>query len=406
MRNQQGAALLVVVMIMTVASSFLLLKAIRPNSIRRDKSTTAALAQAKEALLAWSVSRGGSSGLQRPGELPCPDTNAPGTPDYGTETRPCAAGAIGRLPWKTLGVEELKDAYGETLWYAVDGAFRPRSENDTPINSDTAASMQVYDLDGATLLTPSGFEAVAVIFSPGGVLGAQVRGTAAEQITAANYLDNTGPPVIATARNNGVANGPFIQGGAQGADGNTVINDRLLILTAPELMRVVEKRVATELKALLVNYFSLNGYYPYPAKYDDLNCLDVGAAGSISICNNDTTQCRGRVPDAAIPAPAWFSYNLWGQLIYYAIGTDFLASAPADCSATITVNGTSGTSGLFIMPGTPRGAIVRNAPSQSTGLADYLEDGANQDGWTLSPPEADNYVTPTAASNDRMQILP
>lgn len=406
MRNQQGAALLALLLIIITATSFLLLKAIKPSLRTRDMATATALAQAKQALIGWSVARGGSIGTSRPGELPCPDTSEPGSSDYGLESSPCAAGAIGRLPWKTLGVAELKDAYGETLWYALDGAFRLRSSNSDPVNSDTRATMQVYNRDGDTLLTVAGSEAVAIIFSPGLPVGTQVRGTVAEQLAAANYLDNAAPPIIATARDNAVVNGPFIQGGVLDSDGTMVINDRLLVVSAQDLMAVLEKRVAKEVETMLGNYFVTNGWYPYPARHDDPDCLDVGLTGGTTNCNSDSSQCRGRLSDTSLPVPEWFTYNLWGQLIYYTVGTDFLQAAPANCSATVTVNGTSVVSGLLIMPGAPLGTVVRNVPSQSDGLVDYLEDSANQDGWTVGPPDADSYVIPTAVSNDRMYTLP
>lgn len=409
--RQRGAALLIILAIIGIGAAFLLVSALNKanRQIERDKITASAFAKAKEALIGWSVARG-DVGNPRPGELPCPDTNAPGSVNYGTEAGSCVAGAIGRLPWRTLGIEELKDGYGETLWYAIDGSFRKRNSNNQPINSDTRAAMQVYDRDGVTLLTPSGSEAVAIVFSPGPILGAQSRG-AGQQTTASNYLDNTAPPAIPVARDNSVANGPFIQGSVKDANGNVVINDVLLVISARDLMAVIEKRVAAELKTMLGTYYSVNGNkYPNPAAYNDPYCLDVGTTGYFTACPSDPSQCRGRVPEAALPSvPGWFSYNLWGQVIYYAVGTTYLASAPANCSPTLTVNGTVGTRGLFIMPGTPLGAIVRNTP-QSIVLGNYLEDATNQDGWTAIPPNtqvnADSYVTPTAASNDRMQTLP
>ena len=381
------------------------------QQIERDKVTSSALAKAKEALIGWSAARGNLGGNPRPGEFPCPDINVPGSANYGNEAGSCVAGAIGRLPWKTLGIEELKDGYGETLWYAIDGSFRKRNSNSQPINSDTRATMQVYDRDGATLLTPPGSEAVAIVFSPGPVLGAQSRG-AGQQTTRSNYLDNTGPPTIPVARNNSVTNGPFIQGSVKDASDNVVINDRLLVIAARDLMPAIEKRVAAELKIMLGTYYNTNGNkYPNPAAYNDPNCRDVGTTGNNTACPSDPSQCRGRVPEAALPSPpGWFAYNLWGQVIYYAVGTNYLASTPANCSATLTVNGTAGTRGLFIMPGTPLGAIVRNTPSQSIVLGNYLEDATNQDGWTAIPPNtqvsADSYVTATPALNDRMQTLP
>lgn len=412
-RREHGVALLIILTLIGLGAAFLLVSALNKatQQIGQDKVTAAALAQAKEALIGWSASRDDGLTNPRPGELPCPDTNIPGSVNYGKEANACVAGAIGRLPWKTLGIEELKDGYGETLWYAIDGAFRKRNSNNQPINSDTRATMQVYDRDGMTLLTPSGSEAVAIIFSPGLILGAQSRG-AGQQTTASNYLDNIGPPTIPMARNNATANGPFIQGPVKDANGNTVFNDRLLIITARDIMAVIEKRVAKELKTLLGAYYSANGNkYPNPAAYNDSNCRDVGTTGYFTACPSDPTQCRGRVPEAALTSvPGWFSYNLWGQVIYYAVGTSYLAATPANCSLTLTVNGAAGTPGLFIMPGTPLGAIVRNIPSQSIVLGNYLEDATNQDGWTAIPPNtqvnADSYVTPTTASNDRIQTLP
>lgn len=352
--QQRGAALMVMLVIMVMgAAAFLVSSLSRAGlQIERDKITVNALAQAKMALIGWSVSRGDIAGKPRPGELPCPDTN-----HTGTAAGTCTAGAIGRLPWKTLGIEELKDGYGEALWYAIDGAFRIRfgvaASTNQPINSDTRASMQVYAKDGITLLTPPGLEAVAIIFAPGSVINTQQRGTATEQTTADNYLDNAAPPTIAVARNNAVANGPFIQGEVKDTDGNTAVNDSLLIITTKDLMPIIEKRVASELKTMLANYFTTNGFYPYPAKYNDANCMDVGNLGYLTNCQSDSSQCVGRLPDTAstaIPATpdwssvsGWFYYNLWGQVIYYAVGTNHLASAPANCSATLTINGTSGT---------------------------------------------------------------
>lgn len=413
--KQCGAALIIMMVIMVMGAAAILVSSLNSSALKyaRQATTAAALAQAKDALIGWSVTRGSIAGNPRPGELPCPDIT-----NTGSAASSCVAGAIGRLPWKTLGLEEPKDGNGETLWYAVDGAFRTRNSNNKPINSDTRASMQVYNKDGSMLLTPSGSEAVAIIFAPGSAINSQQRGTATEQTTAANYLDNAVPPTVAVARSNAIANGPFIQGEVKDINGNTVVNDSLLIITTRDLMPIIEKRVSSELKTMLASYFTTNGFYPYPAKYNDANCLDVGNLGYLTNCQSDSNQCTGRLPDTAITAtPAtpdwnsgsvsgWFYYNLWGQVIYYAVGTNYLASAPANCSATLTINGTSGTHGLFIMPGTPLGTTVRNLPNQSTALNMYLEDATNQDGWTTIPPNSDSYITPTASSNDRLQLLP
>jgi len=109
-------------------------------------------------------------GNNRPGELPCPDTN-----DDGFEEGTCASGRLGRLPWKTLGIAEPKDGYGETLWYAVAGPFRTYNSNSNAITSDTMGNLTVYTGSTAATLTT---QAIAVIFAPGTVMGSQQRGTA------------------------------------------------------------------------------------------------------------------------------------------------------------------------------------------------------------------------------------
>lgn len=411
--RERGAALLVVLTIIGLGAAFLLVSALNKVNRQREREllTTTALAQAKAALLGWSLSRNDGAGNPRPGELPCPDPNAPGSPNYGLAAAVCLPGAIGRLPWKTLGIEELKDGYGEALWYTIDASFRARGSNSLPINSDTRASIQVYDHDGTTLLSGQGLEAAALIFAPGPILGAQVRGPG-QQTLAVNYLDRAGPPDIAVARNNAANNGPFIHGPVKDSGGNLRINDRLLAISARELMQAVEKRVAREIKSMLAAYYSANGNkYPNPAAFNDPNCLDVGAAASATPCASDPGQCRGRLPDASLaPAPNWFSYNLWGQITYYAVGTGYLASSPANCGLSLTLNGTPGIAGLFILPGTPQGIITRNSGSQSLALSDYMEDAANQDGWTAIPPNtqvnADSYLNPGATANDKLQTLP
>src|SRR6185436_18126831 len=105
----------------------------------------------------------------RPGELPCPDTD-----NTGTDAGACVAGAIGRVPWRSLGIPEPKDGAGETLWYAIAGPFRNYSMNTAPITSDTLGNLTVYLGSSASTITS---RAVAVIFAPGVSLGTQNRDT-------------------------------------------------------------------------------------------------------------------------------------------------------------------------------------------------------------------------------------
>jgi hypothetical protein len=165
--------------------------------VRAEMRTRAALAEAKQALVGRAIADN-----DRPGSLPCPDavTNVAGNvPDDGIADvfvgNDCPS-YIGRLPWRTLGLPDLRDENGERLWYALSSRFRDHVSAQ-PINSDTKGNRLVYAKDNGVVLAP---EAVAVIFAPGTPLGNQVRDTAAalcavtgtviqNQWCATNYLD-------------------------------------------------------------------------------------------------------------------------------------------------------------------------------------------------------------------------
>ena len=429
-KTSKGAALLVMLFLILATFSTIIVATVSRASMETQKrqKTIEAMARAKEALIAWSATRGSLAGSQRPGELPCPNVSDPVTDvvGYGNAPGSCTAGKIGRIPWKELGIAEPLDADGEPLWYAIDGAFRIRSgtawTTNQPINSDTRASLKVYASDGSTLLTASGDEAAAVIFSAGPPLANQSRNTSPERISPANYLDS------ANGINNSTFGGPFIQGPVRDTNANVVLNDQLLVISGREIIAAAEKRVAGEAIKLLKNYKAANSAYPYPATYNATGCTDTGSVASISDCSSDANTCRGRFPDNAEeittglpnwggsnPIPDWFSYNLWGQTLYYAVGSGSLKTPSptllSKCSSSLTIGAITGIKGVLITAGTPKGAIVRSKHttpliSQSTSLADYLEDPANQDGWTGISPSADTYSNPGANSNDRIYRLP
>jgi hypothetical protein len=409
--RQRGAALLLLFFVLLVGSGLVLTAFLSGEDQRlaRDRVTDLALRQAREALIGYAVSRGSSTGTARPGEFPCPATD-----EDGFEQDGCTGGQLGRIPWKTLGIPEPKDSAGETLWYSVSGPFRKRgaattSYNNSPINSDTKALQTVYASDGQTLLTPLGSEAAVVILAPGAPLLTQQRLTAAQRSNPANYFESAG---TLTNRNNaaGVGGGPYIISGL-----SPTFNDRVSFITTRDFIPLVERRVAAELVAALKAYRIANGAYPFPAKYSDANCGATGPSAYLSPCKSDATICRGKIPQFADvsayslpdwggPAvlPDWFSYNVWDQVIYYAVGTDFLKTAPVGCSNRLQVDSITGIAGLIIMPGPPLGAITRPGVL----LSSYLEDAANRDGWTGTAPAADMYVTPSPSSNDRLIVLP
>lgn len=405
--RQRGVALMLLLLLVSVGALAVFLSGLNRATVQleRDRITNEALAQAKAALIGYALTSETSSTetQPRPGNFPCPDNDGPGSSGYGIEDSSCVAGRIGRLPWKTLGLPELRDGSGEVLWYALSGNFRRRSIASTIINSDTKGTLLVYGADGSTLLTGAGAEGIAVVFAPGASLG-QDRSpsamavcpttgtTIARNLCAANYLENYSSTV-----GNAITNGPFYAGNL-----SDIFNDRLLVIATKDLMPALEPRVAKAVKTALQNYYNANGYYPFPAKYD--NC---GA----TTCTSDASQRRGRLPrNAATTAPAtvdwpgtpelsWLFSNQWNRVLYYAVGNSFVSGGAGTCpSGCLSASAIQNVAALFFMPGSPVGSVTR--PTNS--LSDYLEDAENRDGWQAGA--NDIYVTPTSISQDRDRI--
>jgi hypothetical protein len=319
LNHQRGQTLLAMLVILVFGLSAAIYALVRPTSsaIERDKITAAALAQAKAALIGYAVGVSDFAGNERPGDLPCPDTNdsgAPGTPNCNTQ-----ALRIGRLPWKTLGLNDLRDGDGERLWYAVSTNFKnnTRTTCASPgatgcLNSDArgtitvrnSAGTVVHDGSNPDAFTPSGV--IAVVLAPGAVLGAtQDRSCTGGSCTAAgvctsspltntpkcnsvNYLD-----VLTGIENNaGFTDGSnsdgFINGVIRDASGNLIVNDRLITITYEDLMPVLQNRVAREAMNSLTAYASANnGRYPWATPVTDVTSPYGDNAG----------ERFGRIPD-------------------------------------------------------------------------------------------------------------
>lgn len=203
------------------------------NAIRQANHDGEVLARAKRALIGAIATNTASGAEPNPGRLPCPEALADagtaneGLPANATAGNPfgtCGPVAVGRLPWKALGIEKLVDSSSEPLWYAVAAGWVPAGAGTLlVINSETPA------LGGLTL---SGTDAVAILFAPGAALPGQARapvnGAVAPQVAA--YLDGeNAAPLDATF--------------ASGAAGAT-FNDRAMALTRAELLPHVEAAVA------------------------------------------------------------------------------------------------------------------------------------------------------------------
>lgn len=261
-RNQQGSTLLIFMLVMVMVAMAILLNVLdgRPVKLEHDKKTALALAEAKSALIGWSV-------LQtNMGRLPCPeDTTLVGLPAEGSAQSSCVLPAVGRLPWKTLGLGDIRDGNGDKLWYVISAGFRT-----SPINFTTPAQLTVDGFAGA---------AVAMVISPGNALGAQVRPlvTGASPPIVSQYLDLI----------NSDGDNTFVTNGVK-----TSFNDQILLIKHDEVFVQIAKRVLGELKGDsaqgLVQFYNANAFYPYADTNADGNVDNLAIFGTPSYSGGST----------------------------------------------------------------------------------------------------------------------
>ena len=316
--------MLLTVLLLGVGAAAVVYNFVTPakQSIERDRITAAALAQAKAALIGFALgvdvspACGAGSNCPRIGDLPCPDLDDDGSADLGSCGN--AAGTtgqslrLGRLPWKTLGLPDLRDGDGERLWYAVSTNFKNnvRADCNDPgdpgcRNSDIRGTITVRDNSGAIVNdgtnpdphTPSGV--IAVIIAPGAVLqrsgaGAPQDRSPAGKNNPVNYLDiaNVGGNEDNATFVDGTADG-FINGVVLDASGNVIVNDRLIAIRHEDLMPLMERRVAKEVFNCLTAYAATpqnNGRYPWAAPATDVT-TPYGDSNGVRF---------GRIPDAPL----------------------------------------------------------------------------------------------------------
>lgn len=409
--GQSGqAAIIALLLILGVGVTILVYNFPTPAklSIESDRKTTAALAQAKEALIGRAT--GDASRL---GSLPCPDIDNDGALTMGVDYLgggACASN-IGRLPWRTLGLPDLRDGSGERLWYALSSNFQDASG--IVINSDTLGQITITGIAPAN-------NVIAIVFAPGPFVASQVR-DAANQNNVVNYLEGEN------------ANGDTTY---TTAPASSTFNDKLLAITGPALMPIVERRVAREMMALLEQYRTATGVYPWA----DLADGNSNGVENNNAYNKNRFPCGTAQPTAwgsgGTPSlPSWLtngcaSLTGWAAVIYYAVAKNRLQNGGVGCAptstnctaSTLTVTNSSSRPAelcqtgvtpflcsptvvstgpadlILITPGAYTGSPTRTWPTSFTTIFGYFEDSENSDN------NNDSYDVPTSTSSNRDRI--
>jgi hypothetical protein len=324
------------------------------------------LAVAKEALIGYAVSQ-----TNQPGALPCPDTDNDGTADS-----PCGGAgvtAIGRLPWRTLGLPDLRDAAGECLWYAVSSNFKNSGvSGPAVINSDSWGTLVVNDGAGTPLPSPPN-PAAAIVFAPGAALAGQDRTppvgpatTCGGNANAVNYLEGS----------NAVAGTTFVSSPA-----SATLNDRLQLVSTADIMTPVERRAAREILARLESYRTSGGNwcgcYPWSDRWDGAS-NEGDLWGRVPLIDAST----GSTPSwaaAGVTVPAWLTNNQWWWVFLYAVAPNQSAWGGA---GSLTVNGVGGVGVVLITTGPAGAGRPAGVPFTSWNNADwalYVDDSYNSD---------------------------
>jgi type II secretory pathway pseudopilin PulG len=354
--RERGAilALLAALLAIAITAVFTTALASVAGEQGRSKATERALATAREALIAYATSRP-IDAVVGPGYLPCPDRDDDGwaEPTCGSMSGDTGQWQrLGRLPWKTLGLPDLRDGSGERLWYAVSSKHKgllnctvsvecldlsPESALGTITVRDASGTV-IHDGTSASPYDPGSGGAVAVVIAPGpplarwnGLDGSrrmQVRTceggrcgetgrcltdppTLTPKCDPANYLDRSPGPAFADEDNarfidrNDVAGRTgnrdgFIQGPIVGSDGTPWVNDRIAIVSYDDLMPRVMRRVGEEVASCLQQYAdhpAHAGRTPWAAP----TCRSLD--GNALLRGADASGVRfGRIPDTPFAA--------------------------------------------------------------------------------------------------------
>ena len=349
--KQKGVALIIFAIILVLAAMAFIIKMFDPVALQiaRDDKNAQFLAQAKQALISYSISRAAVG--ERPGDMPIPDyfaiTELPADYDgkadtgcidssnpvtglpliatsalvSGVLTPRANVRCLGRLPWRTIGLSipdsSQNDPAGTMPWYAVSANLvdsscakfiNPKLAN-LPYGgtclSDVALShlwLTVRDSSGNILSS----QVAALLMLPSSILSGQTRSTTPLG-GVTNYLDSVTVPVGCAAPcvpgtySNADFDNDFIMPPPVKALGSTA-NDRVIYITLNELMRAIERRATQEAAVQLKQYYTnsnaaaVNRFYPYAADLGDADnaCVSTNLAGLLPIlpasgkCTNAT----------------------------------------------------------------------------------------------------------------------
>jgi hypothetical protein len=428
--RQRGIALLGLLALLGAAVIFAYVAGLNRSASSmaqaRAQKTAIALAQAKEALIAYAVTYADDPSRTAnlvPGFLPCPVS--PTSNNEGVAASPCGGTLIsqlGRLPWRTLDLGPITDGSGECLWYAVSGRYKSSPNGVTTsaatsnmMNWDANGQFNVMDANGTSYLagstTDPSTNAVAVIFAPGAPLSGQNRApvpgiatpACGGNSTAAAYLEST----------NGINNS--VVSGTAGAlstliagTSSDTFNDQLVYVTRADVWNAIKKRsdFQNKLRALTsrvagcVRTYGQNNGSPVDPADRRLPWASPVLLANYAVDANyadASGNMQGRLPysvgtskssppvnlpsgSSLLSACGYTSqeldwYENWKDHLFYAIATNFQPSATpfVVCGTCLKVESAGNYAAVVIFAGERLPGQFRNTAANKGDVTNYLE---------------------------------
>lgn len=247
--RQRGVALILMMTVLVIGVVWYTVGALgraAPTNAERDTRTGLALESAKKALLGYIALKAADPLENTPGRLPCPESlGQPGTSAQG-QAAPIVSppfptcSPIGRLPWETLGIDEIRDGYGEPLWYAVATGTWALLNSSTNLTINPGFPGDQLTFNGAANAV------VAVVIAPGPPLNTMTEpGTPPAGCAKVNQQSNryVVPYVASNFVECGNASGSYTTSGIAPWS-----NDRTISITAADVMSAIAGPVADRLQ--------------------------------------------------------------------------------------------------------------------------------------------------------------
>ena len=382
--------------------------------------------------------------------MPCPDIDDSGGLAEGVaHASACGSSgtnAIGRLPWRTLGIAPAKDSANACLWYVVSGSYKDAAGSAPALlNPDSNGQLLLHGIEAGGIIAGAAPQdrPVAMIIASMQPLAGQSRAApggpgrvCSSSVNAANFLDVDAVSGISNRTLFGVVDG--IDQLAMASGYNSTHNDRIALITRADIAAAIAARIDFDasmrglglaVAGCLADYARNNpggsndrrlpwpaalslGDYRSDGSYDDVNGGTL--SGRLPDRSNDSNALTGNAigqllsgcNSAAVPAwsPAMLArWRNWKDHFFYAVAESYAPDAPlpSSCSSCLTVNG-GGQYAAVLAFGNQRLAALaqlRNAPPTDADSkrdpGNYLE-GGNAAHFPL-PAGSANFVSQAAS---------